>query len=251
MINKIRKKIIETTISIVRNIPSKYLNMKLDDILLMRRYKYPLVNEEELSEQYMNAIHYLTNELDEGNLGDYLEFGVCLGSSIKCLNTILNDASVHEMRIFGFDSFEGLPHDNEGMWDEGLFKADYEITKKFLTKNGVDWNRIKLTKGWFADTLTNEFVQKNNIKKASLIMIDCDIYQGAKEALEFCAQLIVDKSIIVFDDWNPLAKQNKGEKRAFDEFLESHPQFRVEEFGEYNYQPGDLNGKVFIVSNEC
>ena len=79
-------------------------------------------------------------------------------------------------------------------------------------------------------------------------MVDCDLYSSAKEALTFCGPLLTDPAIIFFDDWNPLAKENKGEKRAFDEFLHENPHVKADELGDYSWKPGDLHGKVFRLS---
>jgi O-methyltransferase len=70
------------------------------------------------------------------------------------------------------------------------------------------------------------------------------MYRSTREALEFCAPLIVDEALIVFDDWNPLAAQNMGEKRAFDEFLNEHPRLRARDYG-VSYAP---NAKAFLVT---
>jgi hypothetical protein len=210
-------------------------------------YENKLVNEEALEKQFNRAIGYLIKKYGDSKLGDYLEFGVCHGTSIMCLYRVLSKHNINSMRLFGFDSFEGLPNDEENHWEKGQFKSDYEYTKKKLNEYGVDWNRVKLIKGWFNETLNKGFIDKYNIERADLIMVDCDMYSSAKEALNFCRPLIKDESIIVFDDWNPLAKVNKGEKRAFDEFLYENPQFCTEEFGEYSFKNNDLNGKIFIV----
>jgi O-methyltransferase len=212
-----------------------------------------LISVDELKPQYEKACNYLSETLGESNLGDYLEFGVCHGTSMSCMNQVLNRKSLDKVRLFGFDSFEGMPasaKNEAGGWYPGQFRSELDETRYFLTRNGIDWKRTWLTKGWFADTLKEEFKSKHYIKKASLIMIDCDIYSAAKESLNFCASLIVDKAVIIFDDWNSdnLADQNQGEKQAFTEFLEENPQFMAEEFGEYRYK-GALNGKLFLVTN--
>ena len=57
--------------------------------------------------------------------------------------------------------------------------------------------------------------------------------------------MILDKTIILFDDWNCFNKDNeRGQRKAFDEFLDKNGElFHVEEFFEYG-----LYGQVFIVS---
>jgi O-methyltransferase len=106
----------------------------------------------------------------------------------------------------------------------------------------------------FADTLTHELVRKYNISKASLIMIDCDLYEGAKQALDFCAPLILDEAIVFLDDWSGggigLDGRKSGEPLAFDEFLAENTSLRAEEFSSYwhrEHSPPGLS-KVFLVS---
>jgi O-methyltransferase len=207
-----------------------------------------LVPEAELEQKYVEA---LTEICPPGSspstLGDYLEFGVYNGSSLACAFNALNRVNAIHTRLFGFDSFEGLPQeastDDEGVWYPGEFRMDYKFTRRFLTAKGVDWNRVSLVKGWFKDTLNDATVRQYGIRKASLIMIDCDIYSSAKDALSFCASLIGEQAVIFFDDWAGLAAKNLGEKRAFEEFLAAHPEFTVRQFGTYS-----PNSQVFIVS---
>jgi hypothetical protein len=217
-----------------------------------RPWGYPLpsgglVNEPELRQNFRNALSTLKQNVGADNIGDYLEFGVYRGSSLLLMYDELLRAELNQIRLLGFDSFAGLPSDEENFWGEGTFSADYDMVVRSLNERNIDWKRVSLTKGFFSDTLTDELIAKHNLRKISLIMIDCDLYSGAKEALDFCAPFIHNEAIIIFDDWNPLAKENKGEKRAFDEFLQANPDLEAEAISEYSWQPGDLQGKVFRV----
>ena len=49
---------------------------------------------------------------------------------------------------------------------------------------------MTLVAGWFDDTLNEATIQKHRITKASVIMIDCDLYSSTKAALDFCARFI-------------------------------------------------------------
>jgi len=217
-----------------------------------RGYNTPLVPEKELEERYRLALWELSTQYEGGSLGDYLEFGVCHGRSIKSMYRALCDLELESIRLFGFDSFEGLPEtakfDDNGIWKPGDYESDFELTKKRLTQAQVDWSRLVLVKGWFSDTLTDHLIQEHHIQKASLIMIDCDMYLSAKEALNFCAPLIQDHALIFFDDWyayqGRLAKHNMGESRAFHEFLDENPELTAEERPEYKYCD---NAVVFMV----
>lgn len=206
-----------------------------------------LINETELRQHFHDALRYLQATLGPEGVGDYIEFGVYRGGSLLLMLDELLRTELNHVRLFGFDSFEGFPKDNEGYWQEGDFSVDYDRVVRSLNQRNIDWNRVSLTRGFFSDTLNDELIAKHDLQRVSLIMIDCDLYSAAKEALEFCGPLIRDEAIIFFDDWNPLAKENKGEKRAFDEYLQANPDLQAEAIGEYSWKPGDLFGKVFRI----
>lgn len=213
---------------------------------------YTLVDVQELRREYLRAVRWLQDNLPGGAIGDYLEFGVFYGASLACMHRVLDEAGLRHPRLFGFDSFEGLPvseHPDDRSWRPGQFRSSYAFAREYLGEQGVDWSRVHLVKGWFDETLTPSLIAKHRIEKASLVMVDSDMYRSAREALGFCAPLIKDHTIIFFDDWHAgrLAENNKGEKRAFDEFMLEHPHLEAEEFGSYNYLERPA-GKVFRVS---
>jgi predicted O-methyltransferase YrrM len=218
-----------------------------------RIFKGKLVNEEAVEHQYRRALRHLSRNGEE-LVGDYLEFGVYNGTSMACMHRVLDELDIGHVRLIGFDSFEGLPdnaaEDDDGNWSPGDFEADYETTKRRLADLFPEDDRIVLVKGWFSDTLNDATREAHRIDKASVIMVDCDLYSSAKAALDFVAPVIRDEAVIVFDDWNAndLAQRGMGEKRAFDEFLAENPQFTVEHFGGYSFVDDDAHGQVFLVS---
>jgi O-methyltransferase len=207
-----------------------------------------LINEHQLRPQYAQALRYLQDTIGAENIGDYFEFGVCQGTSLLLMYNELLNSKLDHVRLFGFDSFAGLPPDNEGIWKTGMFAVDYEQVVQSLDDQGIDWDRVTIIKGLYNDTLTDALIPKHGLRKASLIMIDCDLYSSAKEALDFCKPLILDETIIFFDEWNIFSGEDKGEKRAFEEFLQENPEFRATSWSTYSYWPGDNFGKVFRVS---
>jgi len=210
------------------------------------RLRTKLVDEDGLTHRYAAAIALLQAKTSE--LGDYLEFGVYNGSSLLCMHRVLETWGVRS-RLVGFDSFEGLPPiaatDSEGHWAPGDFKSSIEFTKRVLDYEGVDWNRVTLVKGYFVDTLTEQRRRELGLTKASIIMIDCDLYQSAKEALDFCGPLITDYSVIFFDDWFPLAERHMGERKAFEEWLEADATLHSDEL--FTFPP---YGKAFLVTRD-
>ena len=101
-------------------------------------------------------------------VGDYLEFGVFRGDSLICMDRARREAGL-SFRLFGFDSFEGLPElapEDQG-WTSGSFRSNYGSTRRRLTKNGIDWSRTVLVKGWYDETLTPELRAQHELVKAS------------------------------------------------------------------------------------
>ena len=196
--------------------------------LLQSRVKNRIrhVDEMKLHRSFQGALELLLDQSNGEPIGDYLEFGVYNGTSMICMHQVLRELKLDGPRLIGFDSFEGLPSDEEGVWRAGDFKSSLEFTQAVLSWSGVDWSRVVLVKGFFEDTLNASLAKQHEMEKAAVIMIDCDIYAGARDALEFCAPMIRNDAVIVFDDWHSgLADQGMGEKRAFDELLGRHPEF--------------------------
>jgi hypothetical protein len=198
-----------------------------------------LVPEDSLRACYRDAI-LLLQKLDGGEpLGDYMEFGVAFGSSMACMHEALVETGRDEVRLFGFDSFQGLPPEADEEryhgWFSGQLQAALPFAKKLLTKRGVDWNRTHLVKGFFKDTLTPDLIERHGIRRASVIMVDSDLYSSACEALAFVEPLIGRHAVVLFDEWHSfkMAERGQGEKRAFDEFLARNPDLRAEPLPSY------------------
>lgn len=205
----------------------------------------PLVPEAEFAESCDLAIK--TVAARGGEFGAYLEFGVSRGTSMACMYHALAKAGLEDVRLVGFDSFEGLPlKAAEEGWVAGDYASTVRATKRYLRSRGVDLGRVELVKGWFVDTLTPETTNRLNLRKASLIMIDCDIYSASKEALWYCAPLIEDRAVIIFDDWGWRTGEGEiGQREAFEEFLEAFPYFKYEALPAYIPQ-----ARMFVLSRE-
>jgi hypothetical protein len=183
----------------------------------------PLVPAGAFSETCALAIRTLKDKDHE--FGDYLEFGVSRGTSMACMHAALREAALGHVRAIGFDSFEGLPQEAQGEgWIPGSYRSTMRATLAYLRTKGVDVSKVELVRGWFKDTCTPATAQRLAIRKASLIMVDCDIYTASCEALTFCAPLIADSAVMIFDDWGWREDAGAiGQKEAFAEFLAANP----------------------------
>jgi O-methyltransferase len=198
-----------------------------------------LVPEAALHALLMRGLRTLVERHGRERVGDYLEFGVYNGSSLLCMFGALRQIGLDYVRLFGFDSFQGFPpnaaHEDEGRWQPGRCFSPLEFTRAVLEEHCIDPTRVTLVPGWFTDTLNNVTREQHRISKASVIMIDCDLYSSTKEALHFCAPLIQDEALLLFDEYYPrgLEHKNLGERRAFDEFLQETRCFEAEPFQQY------------------
>ena len=120
----------------------------------------PLVPERELESTYRGALAFLASEASSDGIGDYLEFGVYVGSSLLCMHRASKAVGLGSLRLFGFDSFQGLPEaaamEDEGRFGPGWYRAEYPVVREHLTRRGIDWTRTVLVPGWFEDTLNTE-----------------------------------------------------------------------------------------------
>ena len=198
-----------------------------------------LVPENDLCELLIRGLRTLADRHGRESLGDYLEFGVYNGTSMSCMHRALERVGLRSVRLFGFDSFQGFPPsaawEDEGRWQPGKCYSPMELTTAVLEAEGVDWSRLALVPGWFDDTLNDETIRTHRIAKASVIMIDCDLYSSTKTALNFCAPLIKDEALILFDEWHARGLEGKmlGERKAFEEFLREWGCFSAIPFGQY------------------
>jgi hypothetical protein len=134
-----------------------------------------------------------------------------------------------DMRFYAFDSFQGLPRDEE-LWKRGEFRADANYFLRSIRKAGVDLRRVVLVPGYY------EALSPGNLpdlERAAVIHIDCDLYSSTREALRLVEGVIGRGTVIIFDDWflfqHELNPAEHGEQRAFFEWKEA---YRFEPFHE-------------------
>jgi hypothetical protein len=140
--------------------------------------------------------------------GLYAEFGVYKGDSINRLARL----RPHQM-FYGFDSFEGLPES----WTLGARTGAFSVGGRFPAVHG----NVVLVKGFFEQTLP-DFVAACDKKAVALLHVDCDLYSATKTVLDRLAPLLVEGSVIVFDEYFNYPGWQQGEFKAFAGFIDSH-----------------------------
>lgn len=160
--------------------------------------------------------------------GAYLEMGVCTGKTINFI-AALNPRK----KIYGFDSFEGLPED----WNRDVknVKGTFSLKEKNFIPPVL--GNVILYKGLFNEVLPafNEEILKNT--PIAFLHMDCDLYSSTTDVFNILGSNIVDGTIIVFDEFYNFSTFEQSEWKALNEFL-AKSGFQVEyiAFNEYHEQ---------------
>ena len=171
--------------------------------------------------------NFKENKTDLSN-SDIYQFGISDGRSFKLIWKLLTKAGLEPNKVWGFDSFQGLPN-SEAVWSKGEYNAQ-EILNLPNTEAVINYilstitpnqrARSELIAGFYKNILTLDLATTKNMKPAAWVDIDVDLYSSAKEALNFMAanKLICPGTIIGYDDWGGTKEFQGGESLAHREF---------------------------------
>lgn len=158
----------------------------------------------------MDHIYDVLTEFKNTYKGNFsiLEFGVADGYAFtKKLYATRYLKMEDRVVVHGFDSFEGMPEAmqqvdqdlvaNDG-WVPEQFKASCERLDSYCRPN---YRNYRLHKGYFDQTLTDEFLGTLEHDLPVLIWIDCDYYTSAKIVFERLIPYIPTGCVIYFDEY--------------------------------------------------
>jgi predicted O-methyltransferase YrrM len=135
--------------------------------------------------------------------GMALEFGVWSGTTLREIV-----AARPHGRVYGFDSFQGLPEDWRPGFPAGIFES-----------NGVpEVPGAELVVGLFADTLPR-FLDEHP-GDVTFLHVDSDLYSSAKTVLEHVGPRLRVGSIVLFDEFFNYPGWQDHEYRAWCEHVE-------------------------------
>ncbi len=172
--------------------PRKWLRLSLDSFYRMD-HVYDVIGE------FKSTYH---------GTFSILEFGVADGYAFtKKLYATKYLKMADRITVHGFDSFEGMPatddardHDmiaNAG-WVEGQFKTNFDDLREYCTAN---YDNFAFHKGYFEETITQEFLSGLADRPPILIWIDCDYYTSARTVMERLMPYIPSGCVIYFDEY--------------------------------------------------
>lgn len=165
--------------------------------------------------------------------GYYLEFGCHNGNTMRM--AWRNSRYLFDWDFIAFDSFEGFPEisgiDQQEIWAPGKCATAEEDFRRIVRSAGMPAKKLTTVKGFYDRSLTPELAARLQPKKAVVCYIDCDLYHSTVPVLDFIREFLQVGTIIVFDDWNCYwGDPERGERKAWTEFLERHPKLNFEPF---------------------
>jgi lipopolysaccharide biosynthesis glycosyltransferase/predicted O-methyltransferase YrrM len=204
--------------TIFLNSLKNYSNLFIELILSK---KFTLVSKERLENLYSQCKKFKNTNYS------FVECGVAKGGSLA----MMKFASGKNNKIFGFDSFEGMPNitkEDLSDYNKSNPLSDFGkvgdnlsggIDNVYNTFNKLNLNldNVTLVKGFFQDTLQ---IQENidNIGKIAVLRLDGDWYNSTKICLEKLYDKVIDGGVIIIDDYGHFI----GAKIATDEFRIKH-----------------------------
>lgn len=171
----------------------------------------------------------------------YYEFGMFRGFSFWFAEQVSRQFGDGALKLFGFDSFQGLPRptlrSEASVFSRGDYCGTFEAVTGHLRTWKTDESRIQLFKGFYSDALFRELEQKHEFPPISICLIDCDLYDSCVPVLDFIQKRIVPGTILLFDDYNQLGEDDSaGERRALIEFEARNPSFQKEFLFNYGWE---------------
>lgn len=149
-----------------------------------------------------------------------LEFGVGMGHSY-CWQALQIADWAKDCLLLGFDSFQGLPEETEGVWaperhGKGHFCYPLEILESHMESCGLDKEdeAYGLVQGFYKDTLREELQQQlMQLMPLTFVNIDVDIHKSTIQALDFIKPMMRVGLPIYFNDWLDPIDVGKGDAK--------------------------------------
>ena len=189
---------------------------------------------------YRNAMDFITTNHIAGS---YFEFGIHRARTFTMVMG-LDDFYASNMgetvggltpkpgggyldKYFAFDSFKGFPDyvDVRDMpqYKPGGVNTSLDEFMKLLTAYGQSTERVVPIEGFYEESLTESLAIKfiEEKVKASIVTIDCNLYESYKSVFEWVDQFMQPGTVLYLDDYNSeRALPNQGPKRAWSEYKE-------------------------------
>lgn len=156
-------------------------------------------------------------------------------------------------RLWAFDSFEGLPPQDDGRdshpkWVAGDMAISVRDFHKICRANGLARADYSVVQGYFDKTLTAPTgSEADRPREIALAYVDCDLYSSTLDVLAFLSPRLQHGMILAFDDffcWSSEAVS--GERLACSELIEARPDLTLSPYLSFGW-----HGMSFVVERRA
>ncbi len=177
--------------------------------------------------------------------GDYLHFGVGSGedfiSSYKCFTLPV------WCHFYLFDSFKGLPapeDDFNGKYGKGKYTFPKDTLMGRIRKKRIPEAHYTIIEGYFDDILTKGLNNTILLEKASIVVLDCDLYESTVSAIKVMQPYIQPGTLLLAGEYfNYGGDIRRGMAKALFEY-QNDPK---NDFILNEWRPYGMSGKAFIL----
>lgn len=180
--------------------------------------------------------------------GDYAEFG-CYGGRTFTLASGATRLLNHDVHLWAFDSFSGLPptsddRDIHAGWTAGAMAMSEADFRARCRANGVPERSFTTVPGFYSDTLAVNAIGPRP-ERIAFAYVDCDLYTSTRQVLEFLTSRVGNGTVIAFDDYYCYSETHpSGERLAAADVFDEHPRWRLAPYLQWGW-----NGMSFIVED--
>jgi hypothetical protein len=225
---------------------------KMVDLVLFLLAKIPSIALHNLEKARTLKLIFWQLAVD-GRTGDYIEFGVAQGNSLRA--AMLGNASASakiigvnpiERRFFGFDTFSSFSTDSvlddHDTWSGEKFNQSLRtVQRRFKNNPNVELVATDVLRINDDEKLTPEKLRISNYP--AVILFDMDLYAPTAAALVWCEKIIQQGTFLVFDEsFSFNGSTKKGEALAIREFCDRNPSISLRTWATYG-----SGGIVYIV----
>ncbi len=184
------------------------------------------------------------------NGGSCFEFGVFRGTSYAYQAEQIKKY-FPSSSIIGFDSWQGLPEETEGVWiperhAPGEYAAPKDEVLRKLQLIGItpDEKQFRLIDGFYSDSLVPAL--RKSFDPLIFVNIDVDIYSSTIELLDFIEPLLQTGVVLYWDDWKDPRDNHQeawGEHKAWEDWIVTRPKIESITVGTNN-----ANQQVMVIT---
>jgi O-methyltransferase len=189
----------------------------------------------------------------DGRKGDYIEFGVAQGNSLRAAILGNNSAAARiigvnriDRRFIGFDTFSSFSTDSSldshEVWQGTKFNHSLKmVQRRFRHNSSVELVAVDVLKINDDERHTPEKLGISD--HPAVILFDMDLYAPTAAALLWCERIINQGTFLVFDEsFSFNGSTQKGEALAIREFCLRNPSLSLRPWTTYG-----SGGIVYIV----